>query len=198
MSDVANREAQWSVYPGELKVLAELLWSSPGDFAVEVGCFRGRTTVFLANLCRCLGKTLIAIDPWDDTPAGSGDEIYQIFSAQIAPVRDCVTVIRSRSDDALARLPPAAAGRCGFILIDGDHSDPQPLLDMRNYYPLLCPGGVMAVHDVFSPNWSDVGRAFEEFTVDKDTYYFRYVPGDEEQRRHRNDRLCGLGWVRRP
>jgi predicted O-methyltransferase YrrM len=47
---------------------------------------------------------------------------------------------------------------CNMLFIDGDHSYEAVVTDLRLWLPSLQPGGILAMHDIDSP---DVKRAFE-------------------------------------
>jgi predicted O-methyltransferase YrrM len=179
---------QWSPYDAELRVLIRLLADAPPGPTIEVGCHCGRTTAQLAAVCAERGAPVIAIDPWIGV---DGEDTYVRFLANTSAFRN-VTVMRARSDDALPTLP---AGRASFAFIDGDHSYEQTLRDLQNADRCLAPGGVLAVHDIFSPAHPGVGRAWAEFAGGRAVHSFRYEPSVEEQQLHQNDRVCGLGWV---
>jgi predicted O-methyltransferase YrrM len=181
-------DAKWSLYEPELHRLADLLVRAPRGLAIEVGCYRGRTTAKLAAMCAKRGTALLAVDPWCDV---SGDETYNCFLENTREFHNLV-VMRLRSDEVLPFLP---AGRAGFVFVDGDHSYGQTLRDLENGYRLLGPGGILAVHDIFSPAHPGAGRAFTEFTRGGASEFLRYKPSTEEQALHSNDSECGLGWI---
>jgi predicted O-methyltransferase YrrM len=181
-------DVQWSPYDAELRVLTRLLANAPPGPAIEIGCYRGRTTAHLAAICAERDESLIAIDPWIDM---GGDDTYARFVENTRAFRNLV-VVRARSDEALPALP---ARRASFAFVDGDHSYEQTLRDLQNAYTCLALGGVLAVHDVFSPAHPGTGRAFAEFARGRPAHSFRYEPSAQEQQLHQNDRVCGLGWV---
>jgi predicted O-methyltransferase YrrM len=181
-------DEKWSLYGPELHRLADLLVRAPPGLAVEVGCYRGRTTAKLAAICAARGAPLLAVDPWC---GASGDETYDCFLGNTREFHNIV-VTRARSDEV---LPLLAAGRAGFVFVDGDHSYEQTLRDLENGYRLLGPGGILAVHDIFSPAHPGAGRAFTEFTSGRASEFLRYRPSTAEQALHSNDSECGLGWI---
>lgn len=186
---------QFSTWPSEKAQLVRLLLASPGKYAIEIGCFRGVTSLFLAEACKAAGKILICIDPWNNSQDWSDDSVYYYFLETIAPVKDQIVVVRATSDAALPKLPPdlKTAG-CGLIFVDGDHSYEGAKRDLVNYYPLLSTGGVMAVHDVFDLGWKGVGQAVEEFIgPGMSVFYHRYVPTPQERRDYQHG-VSGLAW----
>ena len=189
-----NEAQRWSTYSAERAVLFDLLRKAPGNYAVEIGCFRGATTAKLACHCASSGKRLIAIDPWCGDISHHAEDDFCMFREAIERHAETVITIRARSDEVLEKLPEDAIGGCGFVFVDGDHRYEQVLRDMAISQTLCCPGGVVVVHDVFSGNHPGVRRAFDEFTVRLSTYLFRHVPSDEERLTRDNDRTCGLGW----
>jgi len=132
----------------------------PEGAVVEIGSFRGRSTVVLA---RAAGE-VIAIDPHagsDRGPqeiaadAGRGDADYEAFHANIAglPIRH----IRKFSADALGDV----SGPISLLYVDGAHRFGPARADLRDWGRRVPPGGTMLVHDSFS----SIGVTLALFTV---------------------------------
>jgi len=186
---------QFSTWPAEKAQLAKLLLASPGKYAIEIGCFRGVTSLLLAEACKTAGKTLICIDPWNNSQDWSDDSVYYYFLETIKEHRDRVVVIRATSDKAVNCLPSDIKDSgCGFMFVDGDHSYEGAKKDLANYYPLLSGGGVMAVHDVFDTGWKGVGQAVEEFIKPgMSVFYHKYRPTAKESGDYQHG-VSGLAW----
>jgi predicted O-methyltransferase YrrM len=127
-----------------------------GERIVEIGSFRGRSTVVLA-LGAADGVELVAIDPHAGNDRGPREiEGFQVeaerdhdaFLANLrrAGVHERVTVVRRRSGDAHA----AVAGQVDLLWIDGAHRFGPARADLREWGDRVRPGGRMLVHDSFS------------------------------------------------
>ncbi|MGE4298885.1 MAG: class I SAM-dependent methyltransferase [Desulfovibrionaceae bacterium] len=192
-----NIDKVCAAWPAEQRKLAELAALAPGSRVIEIGCFMGATTVWLAAMCRRLGKQLIAIDPWDGVQDGSDERVHEIFRRNTAAYGDVVHVIRAKSGDALPLLPADCAATCGLTFVDGMHTYPHVLYDLRDYWRALMPGGIMVVHDVFEATYhKGINRALAEFRPMGEVNYLRYGPGQEEMRQYRHG-PCGLAWFRK-
>jgi predicted O-methyltransferase YrrM len=139
---------------------AQRLWSAArrlhdGDRIVEIGSFRGRSTVVLAKGAPP-GVELIAIDPhagndtapmhWTGT-AAEGEADYQHFRANLgdAGVLERITHVRRRSGDALAEVE----GRFELLYIDGAHGYKPAVADVVEWGDRVAPGGTMFIHDAY-------------------------------------------------
>ena len=143
--------------PGQAAALHDAATRCPRDGTiVEIGSFRGRSTVVLASAA-APGVTVIAIDPHagnDRGPQeieGFGDEAdddHAVFNANLAAagVTDRVRHIRAFSDDALGEV----TGDVDVLYIDGAHRYGPALADIRSWGDRVTGGGAMLIHDSFS------------------------------------------------
>jgi predicted O-methyltransferase YrrM len=126
------------------------------DRIVEIGSFRGRSTIVLAVAAR-EGVELVAIDPHgggDRGPqeiapdAGRGEQDFAAFHANLrrAGVEDRVRHLRMPSLDALA----AVSGAIEMLYVDGAHRYRPARSDIELWGRRLAPGGTMLVHDSFN------------------------------------------------
>jgi predicted O-methyltransferase YrrM len=127
-----------------------------GDQIVEIGSFRGRSTIVLASAAPD-GVAVIAIDPHAGTDRGpqefSGFEAearsdHEIFSANLAQasVADRVRHVREFSDHAHAEVD----GSVAVLFIDGAHRFRLARSDIRDWGARVADGGTMLIHDSFS------------------------------------------------
>lgn len=128
---------------------------SPGRI-VEIGSFRGKSTVVLASAARP-GVEIFAIDPhagndrgpeeWDGF-ADQASEDHECFLANLAGggVADRVRHLRAFSDAAHADVPDPI----NVLYVDGAHSFGPARADLRNWGSRVAPGGTMLIHDSFS------------------------------------------------
>ncbi len=146
-----------------------------GGSMVEIGSYRGRSTIVLAG-----ATDVIAIDPhagndrgpgeWQ-SPESEGQRDHEQFLANLerAGVRERVRHVRKPSQDALGELP----GPFDAVYVDGAHRYVPALADICAYGARVRPGGTLLIHDSFSsvgvtlaivralvpsPEWSYVGR----------------------------------------
>ena len=135
--------------------------SRPGAVLVEIGSWKGRSTVCLAKGLR--HGQLFAIDPFDGSGEPGSREIYAADQGRDSlhedflgvldrfGVRDRVTVLKGRSEEFVSRFA-AIDG----LFIDGDHSIEGCARDFNSYGPLVRPGGFVAFHD-YDPAREDLG-----------------------------------------
>jgi len=125
---------------------------------VEVGCWRGRSTSFLAPVLRGQPARLLCVDHW----AGSSDgwnAAYQTSLAESAargePVQACFernmaalklphTLLAMPSAEAALQVPD---GSCGLVFLDGSHDEAAVAADLEVWWPKIAPGGLLAGHD---------------------------------------------------
>jgi len=120
---------------------------------VEIGSFKGKSTVMLATVARHYGLgPVVAIDPHNfnsselaDHRAAPGASSYDAFlgNLQAAGVADFVEPHRAFSSDvSLTWNRPIR-----FLWIDGDHSYTGAKADFDGFFPHLLPHGLVAFHD---------------------------------------------------
>jgi hypothetical protein len=123
---------------------------------VEIGSFRGRSTVVLARAA-APGATVVAIDPHAGSDRGPqeigadstrGDADHEAFTANLAAagVSDRVRHVRKMSADALADVE----GSLAMLYVDGAHRFAPARDDIARWGARVAPGGAMLVHDSFS------------------------------------------------
>ena len=123
---------------------------------VEIGSFRGRSTIVLASAARP-GIAVVAIDPHAGNDRGpqelSGYEDaaqadHEVFLANLARagVADRVRHVRSFSSEARSSVE----GAVDLVYIDGAHRYGPALDDIRSWGARVRPGGTMLIHDSFS------------------------------------------------
>jgi Methyltransferase domain len=140
---------------------ARCLWEAAravgsGGRIVEIGSFRGRSTIVLASGLRD-GAELVAVDPHgggDRGPqeiapdAAAGDEDYAAFHSNLrsAGVQDRVNHVRAPSLDALDRVE----GSVDLLYIDGAHRYAPARSDIERWGARVPLGGSMLIHDSFN------------------------------------------------
>jgi predicted O-methyltransferase YrrM len=128
----------------------------PNGTIVEIGSFQGKSTVILGSAATDTA-TVYAIDPhagndrgpgqWEGE-AAEGQEDYVAFMDNLANVgvRDRVTYVREFSQKAHEFVP----GDIDLLYVDGAHGYAPALSDIDEWGARVVPGGVMAIHDVYT------------------------------------------------
>jgi predicted O-methyltransferase YrrM len=140
---------------------ARCLWDAasavqPGGRIVEIGSFRGRSTIVLAT-ARSDGVELVAIDPHGggdrgpqeiapDAAAGEADYVAFHDNLRRAGVEELVRHVRQPSAAALE----AVAGPIDVLYVDGAHRYAPARSDIERYGERVAPGGAMLIHDSFN------------------------------------------------
>jgi predicted O-methyltransferase YrrM len=162
-----------------------------GDTIVEIGSFRGRSTIVLASAAPA-GVQIVAIDPHAGNDRGP-QEIegfadaaatdHEAFNANLAAagVADRITHVRAFSDVAHGEV----IGELAVLYVDGAHRYAPARSDIREWGRRVAPGGTLLIHDSFSSigvtlaimrelmfggRWRYIGRArsLTEYRADLD------------------------------
>jgi predicted O-methyltransferase YrrM len=123
---------------------------------VEIGSFRGRSTIVLARAAAA-GARVVAIDPHAGSDRGPqeigadslrGEADHVAFHANLAAagVADRVRHVRRMSADALGEVE----GPLALLYVDGAHRFGPARDDLARWGARVAPGGAMLVHDAFS------------------------------------------------
>jgi predicted O-methyltransferase YrrM len=126
------------------------------DQIVEIGSFRGRSTIVLARAAPN-GVSVVAIDPHAGNDRGpqelTGFEEQagrdrDVFLANLAAagVADRVRSVRRFSSDA----HDSVEGEVAVLFIDGAHRYAPARADIRDWGARVAPAGTMLIHDAFS------------------------------------------------
>ena len=140
---------------------AARLWAAAGRAPaggriVEIGSYRGRSTVVLASGAAD-GAEIVAIDPhagndrgpqqWDGTvEEGEADNAAFRATLDAAGVAGRVRHVRRRSQDALG----AVDGAVDVLYVDGAHRYAPAAADIGRWGARVAQGGTLLVHDAFS------------------------------------------------
>jgi hypothetical protein len=146
----------------ECRLLAYLaMQSPPGGALVEIGAFKGKSTVWLVEAAEhhVSPPPVVSIDPhlganWHPDPT------WVDFSN---------TVTRFRLDDRGLQVRRARSHEVGafwdrpiaFLWIDGSHAYDDVVTDIEDFTPYILPDGWVVFDDAASSKWPDVWRAIE-------------------------------------
>jgi hypothetical protein len=145
---------------GQARCLFDAARAVPaGGRIVEIGSFRGRSTIVLSLGARA-GVEVVAIDPHAGNDRGPQEiegfeaeaaDDHEVFLANLqkAGVADRVTVVREFSGKAHGAVP----GQVDFLWVDGAHRFAPARDDLKDWGDRVKPGGRMMVHD----SWCSVG-----------------------------------------
>ncbi len=144
-----------------------------GGRFVEVGCWLGSSTVYMAQAIRSSGKEIefFAVDTWEGSRSditgplakemnSGGSTLYDRFLGNLADcgVSDLVQAVQGRSVEA-AKLFEGES--LDFVFIDADHEYEAIKADIAAWLPKVKIGGVIAGHDI---GWGGVKQAvYEKF-----------------------------------
>lgn len=128
----------------------------PVGTVVEIGSFRGRSTIVLARSAPD-GAEIVAIDPHAGTdrgpkeidgygPEAAADHACFLANLRRAGVHDRVRHVRRFSD----RAHDGVEGAIDVLFVDGAHRFAPAHADIRDWGGRVVPGGTMLVHDSFS------------------------------------------------
>jgi len=151
------RDVDGWMTPGQAATLYDAAFGCPpGGRIVEIGSFRGRSTIVLASAATN-DVDVFAIDPhagndrgpqeidgFEDAAAGDHEVFEQNLAA--AGVADRVRHIRRFSDAAHAEID----GEVDVLYIDGAHRYRPARADIVSWGRRVGDGGVMLIHDSFS------------------------------------------------
>jgi len=155
---------------GELAYLAATLSVYPWDgtgIVVEIGAYRGSTTVFMAKVLQHAGHRvpILSIDPFERvarTPANpQGTYAAYLKTVRKHKVDDVCLPLVALSKDAALVVPVAI----GVLVVDGGHEYAVVSRDLHDYAPKVLPEGYIFVDD-YVDAYPGVRRAVDEYFAD--------------------------------
>ncbi len=150
----------------------------PG-LVIEVGVWKGASTIFMAEQLRTAGieAAVLAVDTFLGSithltrpesraalaPRHGWPQLYYQFIANVVrrKLNDYVVPLAQTADTAFQLLQQLGL-RPQLVHIDAAHDYESVARDLDNYYSLLAPGGAL-VGDDFTTNWPEVVWAATEF-----------------------------------
>jgi predicted O-methyltransferase YrrM len=144
------RDIEGWLSQGQARILYRAATLVPaGQWIVEIGSHRGRSTTFLAS-----GKSgdvaMLAVDPFDNPRWGGGPEALAAFRATLERFnhQDRVKVFRGISAEAVQAWGEGCT--IGLLFVDGAHDRPSVLADIDGWEQRVASGGLVIFHDAFS------------------------------------------------
>lgn len=155
---------------------------SNGSKFVEVGCWKGRSTSYLAVEIANSKKDIdfYCVDTWEDS------EIYNKFLNNMKPVEKKYFPLRISSEDASKKFKDKSLD---FVFLDASEDYENAKRDIQNWLPKIKPGGILAGHDYYpegSYDWfPGIKQAVNESLTgiySEDLCYIYRVPYDNKQK----------------
>lgn len=165
-------------------VFAEAIRALKPRLIVEVGTWKGRSAVRMADICKTAGieTTIVCVDTWlgspehflrKDRPDGWDSlrmrhgypQLYYQFLANVLHHghEDMIVPLPQTSDNAAIILERIKVP-VDILYVDAAHEHLPVLQDLRSYWPLLRDGGVLIGDDFKYP---DVARAAHDFARER-------------------------------
>jgi predicted O-methyltransferase YrrM len=177
---------------------AAVLWKcasrlDEGEQAVEIGSFRGRSTIVLARAAGGRAQ-VVAIDPHagnDRGPreiaanAATGEADFEAFRENLrrAGVSGAVRHVRQPSAAAL----PEVEGEIALLYVDGAHRYGPARDDLARWGARVRPAGDLLIHDAFSSVGVTLAQARSLFLGGE----FRYLGRTGSLARYRREAMTG-------
>ncbi|HEX8618977.1 MAG TPA: class I SAM-dependent methyltransferase [Thermoanaerobaculia bacterium] len=128
----------------------------------EIGVHHGKTALFLAKMA-APGEVLGVCDVFEQQELNrdrSGEGNREVFLRHMRTHNAEARVFAMLSS---ALTVAETTTRCRFVHIDGGHRPEDVLNDLEVAERALLPDGIVAVDDVFNPNWPGVSEGFYRF-----------------------------------
>lgn len=124
----------------------------------EVGCWKGRSTVVLAQT----GYPGWAVDHFKGSPEHEDADTYDEFTANLDAYPN-VAVLPYKFRGAAPMVPD----NLSLVFLDADHSYEQTWQAFHMYAPKVQRGGHVAFHDAIGGGWPSVEQAVAEIRVNQ-------------------------------
>lgn len=165
---------------GELPILERLIREVAPRLVIEVGTWKGQSAATMGRLLREYGGKIVCVDTWlgslemIDCPHRSEwlqrrnglPSVYFTFLSNMIQTGLAGTVIPfpmiSRTAAQWFALHEVQAE---LVYIDASHEYQDVLDDLRHYWPLVRPGGILFGDDYGDPAWPGVRKAVDRFTL---------------------------------
>lgn len=152
----------------DLRLLYRFASQAPAEKPfIELGVFRGRTSVLLSVVAEWLGSPLFSVDNFVSDPAfktstKSPAEIKAAVQKDL-DLRGCKAMV-IRSDSAI--IPPQVT-EVGLLFIDTEHTAKQLKLELDTWLPLLEEGSILVFHDYLDVLWPDIKLVVDDRIISR-------------------------------
>lgn len=151
----------------------------PGSPLLEIGSYCGKSSIWLGAAARHAGVVLFALDHHrgsEENQAGWEHHEPDLVDPELDVMDTLPTFRRTMFRAGLEGVVTAVVGDsptvaqwwstpAALVFIDGGHGEEPAATDYRCWSPVVAPGGLLAIHDVF-PDPAEGGRPpFEQIYV---------------------------------
>lgn len=153
-----------------------------GAHFVEIGCWKGRSSAYLATEIANSGKRirLDCVDTWDGSEEhldpnspfhvpqllSDKDWLYYEFIRNTFPAKEFINPIRCESLKAANLYEDRSLD---FVFIDAAHDYTNVMRDILSWYPKVKKGGIISGHDYTT--YTGVKLAVDEFFIGKEVSF---------------------------
>lgn len=141
-----------------------------GSKFVEVGCWKGKSSAFMAVEIANSGKKIdfYCVDHWLGGPDHKGWDIlpklYDIWTTNMKPLKDYFIEMKMSSIDASKKFDDQSLD---FVFIDASHEYEDVKSDIEAWMPKVKVGGIIAGHD-YEEYFPSVQKAVNELLSGKE------------------------------
>jgi predicted O-methyltransferase YrrM len=139
---------------------------------LEIGSYCGKSSVYLGSGARAAGGVLVCVDHHRGNEEQQPGEEYhdgELLDPEVGALETLPTLRRTLRAADLEETAVLIVARSriaarfwtvplGLLFIDGGHSHEAAHGDYESWAPLVAPGGILAIHDLF-PDPSQGGQA---------------------------------------
>ncbi|MBD3262199.1 MAG: hypothetical protein GF334_11130 [Candidatus Altiarchaeales archaeon] len=153
---------------GQEKALFNLVKSIPKNATiVEIGSLAGRSTASLGFASLGRGNVVYAVDVFESDLSHFRKELprdyFDVFLKNMHKngLHETVIPLRRRSEEVGASWGSAYGRKIDLLFIDGGHEYEQVRSDFDLFFPYVCPGGIVALHDI-GEHWKGTWKLWNE------------------------------------
>lgn len=142
----------------------------------EIGVHHGKTALFLTRMAR-EGEQVGVCDVFDQQELNvdhSGEGNLQIFLRHLGDAQ-----VRIFAKLSAELIPEETTTSCRFVHIDGGHRPEDVISDLHTADRALLREGIVAVDDVFNPNWPGVSEGFYAYLRDSNAFVPLAIGGNK-------------------
>ncbi|GIW42431.1 MAG: hypothetical protein KatS3mg076_3008 [Candidatus Binatia bacterium] len=139
---------------------------------LEIGSYCGKSSVYLGTGAREAGGILVCVDHHRGSEEHQPGQLYHdpdLYDPEVGKMESLFELRRTLARAGLEDTAILVVGRStevarlwrvplGLVFIDGGHTHEAAHSDYEAWAPLVAPGGILAIHDLF-PDPRDGGQA---------------------------------------